>query len=90
MDEGIKIDRLHNNPPDNLASTRELAREASAFFAENPVVQNGDDAKRLKLYIDRIKLQLQDLEAERDSASKATLMTRWTQSMPCISLPASH
>lgn len=45
---------------------KEVTRQISEWFAENPVVSTEKDAKTTKLYVDRAKLCLKDLEDERD------------------------
>lgn len=48
----------------------ELAKETTAqisqWFAEQPVVSTEEQARQIKLHIDRAKLCLRDLEADRD------------------------
>ncbi len=59
----------HNNPPDNLTTADGLIKEVSSFMAGNPVVQTDDEARQFKLYVDRTKAQIKDLEAEQEVKS---------------------
>jgi len=45
---------------------KETTRQISEWFAENPAVTSEDDARKIKLYIDRAKLCLKNLEDDRD------------------------
>lgn len=60
------IDRLHNNPPEVIDLASEVVQNVSAYMAEAPVVEDADAARGMKLQIDRAKLCIKDLEAERD------------------------
>ena len=57
----------HNKPPQMIDVVREVAHHLSTWFADNPAVSTEQEAREIKLQIDRAKLCLQDLEAERDS-----------------------
>ncbi len=57
----------HNKPPQMIDVVREVAHHLSTWFADNPAVSTEQEARDIKLQIDRAKLCLQDLEAERDS-----------------------
>jgi hypothetical protein len=57
----------HNNPPDNLETAKAVAATISEFMSENPIVFSEEEARLYKIQIDRAKLQIKDLEAERDS-----------------------
>src|SRR5512143_4346164 len=48
------------------ATAGETAKDLSDWMAENPVIETEDQAREAKVYIDREKLCIQDLEAERD------------------------
>lgn len=60
------IDRDHNNPPEMLELSRDVAKSVSEWMADNPVVQDEETARSAKVQIDRLKLCAKDLEAERD------------------------
>ncbi len=55
-----------NNPPDMTVIATDTMHDISAWAAENPVIQTEESAKEAKLFIDRGKLAIQDLEDERD------------------------
>ena len=54
-------------PPEMIDLAKETTRQISAWFGDNPAVRTDKEAKQIKLYIDRAKLCLKDLEDERDS-----------------------
>lgn len=56
----------HNNPPGMIETSQETAKDISAWMAENPVIQSEDSAREAKVYLDRGKLCLKDMEDERD------------------------
>lgn len=56
----------HNNPPEVLELSREVIQSISDWMAENPNVPNEDKAREAKVQIDRVKLCIKDIEAERD------------------------
>ncbi len=56
----------HNNPPDMTVTAGETMRDISAWLAENPLITE-DTAKDAKVFLDRGKLALKDLDDERDS-----------------------
>lgn len=58
--------RDHNNPPEVIDLASDVVQNISAFMAEMPVVGSEDAARGMKLQIDRVKLCVKDLEAERD------------------------
>ena len=60
-------EKNHNNPPEMIDLARDVTRQVSAWFAENPAVTSEKEAKDIKLQIDRAKLCMRDLEDERDS-----------------------
>ncbi len=60
------MDKGHNNPPEMIDLAKEVTRQISHWFSENPVVSTEKEAKEIKLQIDRAKLCLKDLEDERD------------------------
>lgn len=57
----------HNNPPESLELASDVASSISAYMADNPVVETEDAARGMKAQIDRAKLCIKDLEAERDT-----------------------
>jgi len=59
-------DRGHNNPPGMIETAGETMRDISAWLAENPVIQTEDSAREGKVFVDRGKLCLKDLDDERD------------------------
>lgn len=61
------VDKTHNNPPEVLELATEVIQGINRYIADTPVVENEDTARAMKLQIDRAKLCLKDLEAERDS-----------------------
>lgn len=56
----------NNGPPNLIDAAWSVYREVSGWLGENPVIQDGDAASGAKLFWDRAKLALDDLEAERD------------------------
>lgn len=60
----------HNLPPDMTLTAGDTMRDISAFMAENPIIDNEAYAREAKVFIDRGKLCLQDLEAEREAKVK--------------------
>lgn len=57
----------HNNPPDFTITAAEVTQELSAWLSESPVIENTDQAKEAKVFIDRGSLCVRDLEDERFS-----------------------
>lgn len=56
-----------NGPPSIIDSAWSTYRDVSEWLANNPVIQDEDSAKGAKLFWDRSKAALGDLESERDS-----------------------
>ena len=56
-----------NNPPDMTITAGEVANDLSAWMAEHPIVANEAEAREAKVFIDRAKLGLKDLDDERTS-----------------------
>jgi hypothetical protein len=56
----------HNAPPSMVDTAGETMRDISAWLSENVVITE-DTAKEAKVYVDRGKLALKDLDDERDS-----------------------
>lgn len=69
------IEAGHNQPPDMTVTAVETGKDISAWMAENPVIQTEESAREAKLFLDRGKLCIQDLEDER-SAKVQPLNTR--------------
>jgi hypothetical protein len=56
----------HNQPPSMVGVAVETTAAVSAFLSETPVVENEEQAREAKVFLDRGNLCVQDLEAERD------------------------
>ena len=56
----------HNQPPSMMETCGETMRDISAWLSENVIITE-DTAKDAKVYLDRGKLALKDLDDERDS-----------------------
>jgi hypothetical protein len=56
----------HNNPPEAIELASQVVSSISSYMADNPVVESEQAARDMKLSIDRAKLCIKDLEAERD------------------------
>ena len=55
-----------NNPPDMTVTAGETMKDLSDWMSENPVIEDENKAREAKVYIDRAKLCIKDLEDERD------------------------
>ena len=64
----------HNQPPDMTVSADETMKNLSNWMSEHPVIEDEDTAREAKVYIDRAKLCVKDLEDERDK--KAHLLKK--------------
>lgn len=60
----------HNNPPDMTITAGETMSDLSGWMAENPIIDTEEQARAAKVFIDRGKLCIQDLEAERSGKVK--------------------
>lgn len=60
----------HNNPPSAIDMAREAIKPLASFLADNPVIQDHDAAKEAKLFLDRIKATIGDLEAAKEAEAK--------------------
>ena len=58
----------HNQPPSQLVLCNKTAEDISAWLANHPVILTEEEAKEAKLYLDRGKLGLKDMNDERDKA----------------------
>lgn len=56
----------HNNPPEVLELSRDVAKSISEWMADNPNIPDEKAAREAKTQIDRAKLCIKDMEAERD------------------------
>lgn len=56
----------HNNPPDMTVTADETTKDLSDWMAEHPAIQTEEEAREAKVFIDRGKLCLKDLDDERD------------------------
>ena len=63
---GVKIVMGHNRPPDMTETAKETMAALSKWMEEHPVIGSEEDAKEAKVYIDRGRLCIKDVEAERD------------------------
>ena len=66
----------HNKPPGPIDQARAAYKSLSDFLLAHPVIETAADAKDSKLYLDRSKATLADLEAARD-AKAAPLYDAW-------------
>lgn len=57
----------HNNPPGMIETATHTTKAVNGWLMQNPVVEGEKAAKEIKVYIDRAKLCLEDLESERDN-----------------------
>lgn len=57
----------HNNPPTQIETIQQVASDLSDWMSQHPIIANEDDAREAKVFLDRSKLGLQDLESERDA-----------------------
>jgi len=55
----------HNLPPSMTTTAGEIMRDLSGWLSEHPVIQDETEAKEAKIFIDRARLGLKDLEDER-------------------------
>ncbi len=56
----------HNKPPGMIETAEETTSAISSWMAENPVIESEEQAKEAKLFLDRGKLAIEDMEDERD------------------------
>lgn len=56
----------HNNPPSMIETAGETAKAISDWMAECPVIETAESAREAKVFLDRGKLCLKDLDDERD------------------------
>lgn len=60
----------HNNPPSEIDMARKAYRALSDYLRDNPVIETEDQAREAKLFLDRGKGSLGDLESSRDRETK--------------------
>lgn len=60
------MDIGHNQPPGMIDTAAETAKDISAWMAEMPIIETEESARDAKLFLDRGKLCIKDLEDERD------------------------
>ncbi len=60
----------HNNPPSPIDMAREAIKPLAAFLAGNPVIQDHAAAKEAKLFLDRVKATIGDLDAAKEAEAK--------------------
>lgn len=56
-----------NNPPSPVEYAQTVVDEINAWLADHPTIESEDDARAAKPLLDRAKLSLDEVEAERDS-----------------------
>lgn len=59
--------QIGHNQPDMAETATDTARDLSEWMKEHPVIQTEEEARESKVYIDRAKLCVKDLEDERVS-----------------------
>lgn len=55
-----------NNPPSMTETAGETMRDISAWLSEHPIIATEEDARESKVFLDRGKLALKDMDDERD------------------------
>lgn len=60
----------HNRPPGMIDAAEGISAAVRSWMEDHPVVDSGETAKEAKLQIDRAKLCLLDMEAERERKVK--------------------
>jgi hypothetical protein len=69
-DQRLMAEAGHNLPPDMTITAGEVSSDLSGWMSENPVIETEDQARKAKVFIDRGKLAIEDLEAERTGKVK--------------------
>jgi hypothetical protein len=54
-----------NNPPSPIEFARSVVDELATFMAHHPVIETEEDARGIKVYIDRARAAFIDIEVER-------------------------
>jgi hypothetical protein len=57
---------ISNNPPDMTIMAQDVMKDLNEWLSENPVIQTEENAREAKLFLDRGKLAIKDLEDERE------------------------
>jgi hypothetical protein len=60
----------HNNPPSAIDMAREAIKPLATFLAANPVIQDHEAAREAKLFLDRVKSTIGDLDAAKEAEAK--------------------
>jgi hypothetical protein len=68
----------HNQPPNMIGTAVETTAAVSAFLCENPVVETEEQAREAKVFLDRGRNCIADIETERSGLTKP-LNERLTQ-----------
>lgn len=61
------MEQMTNNPPSPIEFARETIGQVNSWLSEHPVIQTEDDAREAKVWADRAKEALRDVELERVS-----------------------
>lgn len=56
-----------NHPPGPIEHAQSVIDDINAWLSDHPTVETEDDARAAKPYLDRAKVSLEEVEAERDS-----------------------
>lgn len=56
----------NNNPPGPIKHARTVIDDINSFLADHPTIETEEDARLAKPFLDRAKLSLEEIEAERD------------------------
>lgn len=60
----------HNQPPSMIDTAGSVTSDLNKWMADHPVIQNEGEAREAKILVDRAKLCVKDLEAEREAQVK--------------------
>lgn len=60
----------HNLPPGMIDTAGEVTASLGKWLEDHPVIEGEDDAREAKVLVDRTKLCVKDLEAEREGKVK--------------------
>ena len=63
----MEVTKGHNNPPSQIETAKETMGALSDWMKECPSIDTEEAAREAKLLVDRGKLAIADLEAERDA-----------------------
>ncbi len=61
------MDKLSNSPPDMTITAVEVMNRLNDYLKDNPVIQSEEQAREAKLFLDRGKFCIKDLEDEREN-----------------------